>query len=255
VPAGSLPHLLLWDTGDPYHYVRLQRDEEVGGEILIVGGEDRKTGQEHPEEDGDRFRALEEWTRARFPMAGDVAYRWSGQVMEPVDFMAMIGRNPGSNPNQYLVTGDSGNGMTHGTLAGILLTDLIVGRSNPWATLYDPSRVTLGVSSAKEFAKENLNVAAQYAKDYVRPGEVKSVEEIAVDSGAILRDGRKLLAVYRDESGVAHRLDAKCTHLKCIVHWNPLEKSWDCPCHGSRFDRFGKVLNGPAIAGLEEVSE
>ncbi|MDQ6828835.1 MAG: FAD-dependent oxidoreductase [Gemmatimonadota bacterium] len=250
VPASAVPHMLLWDTGSPYHYIRVERTDTKSEEILIVGGEDHKTGQA---DDGDaRFGALEEWTRAHFPMAGEVAYRWSGQVLEPYDYMAMIGHNPGDNPNVYIATGDSGNGMTHGTIAGMLLTDMIVGRDNPWAPLYAPDRVSISASSVVDLARENLNVAVQYAKDYVHPSEVHSADDIPLGSGAILRDGTHILAIYRDTAGGLHKRNAKCTHLKCIVHWNSLEDSWDCPCHGSRFTAYGDVLNGPALTGLEE---
>jgi len=160
VRAGSVPPLLLWDTPDPYHYVRLQHGNDASAtDMLIVGGEDHKTGQADDAE--ERFQRLEAWTRARFPQVQAFELRWSGQVMEPIDSLALIGRNPLDSDNVYVATGDSGNGMTHGTIAGMLLTDLIAGRSNPWAALYDPSRKSLG--AIKEFARENLNVAAQYA--------------------------------------------------------------------------------------------
>lgn len=245
VPRGVVTRALYWDTPDPYHYVRLQNTGT--NELLIVGGEDHKTGQA---DDADqRYKRLEAWTRERFPAAGDVEYRWSGQIMEPIDSLAFIGRNPGDK-NIYVVTGDSGNGMTHGTIAGILLTDLIQGRSNEWEALYDPSRVSL--KAAGEFARENLNVAAQYS-DLVTGGDVDGVREIAKGTGAVLRDGLKKIAVYRDTHGVLHKCSAVCPHLGCIVDWNAGEKTWDCPCHGSRFDPLGKVLNGPAISGLERA--
>jgi glycine/D-amino acid oxidase-like deaminating enzyme len=159
-----VPAILLWDAPDenPYHYIRLERGKEH--DILIVGGEDHKTGQKH---DGEqRWGKLEQWTRNRFPIE-DVVFHWSGQVMEPVDSLAFIGRNPGDE-HIFVATGDSGMGMTHGTIAGILLTDLISGQSNPWAELYDPSRKTL--AAVKDFAEENINVAAQYT-DVLTPGE------------------------------------------------------------------------------------
>lgn len=238
VPTGSVPRALYWDTADPYHYVRL------AGDILIAGGEDHKTGQE---DDGlDRFRRLEEWTRERFPIAA-VEYQWSGQVMEPVDGLAYIGRNPGDKGHIFVATGDSGQGMTHGTIAGMLISDLILGRPNEWERLYDPGRKS--VRSAKEYVRENLNVARQYA-DYLTPGEARSEEEIRAGEGAVVRQGLKKLAVYRDEAGRLHRLSAVCPHLGCIVHWNSLERTWDCPCHGSRFGTDGAVLNGPAAVGL-----
>lgn len=249
VPAGAVPPMLLWDTPDPYHYVRLQPADE-SHEYLIVGGEDHKTGQASDHD--ARFAALEGWTRKRFPMVEDVPLRWSGQVMEPSDGMAFIGRNPGEE-NVYIVTGDSGNGMTHGTIAGILIPDLIAGRTNSWETLYDPARKS--VRAALEFTKENLNVAAQYA-DHVTPGDVSSVEEVRPGHGAVVRQGFRQIAVFRDESGTLHEHSALCTHLGCIVAWNATEQSWDCPCHGSRFHPTdGHVLNGPAITGLRPANE
>ena len=145
----------------------------------------------------------------------------------------------------YVVTGDSGNGLTHGTIAGILLTDLIMGRSNPWEKLYDPSRKQTNL----EFIKENANVVAQYA-DLVTPGDVKSPNDLRPGEGALVREGLKKVAVYRDDRGAFHRCSPICTHLKCVVQWNHVEKTWDCPCHGSRFDPTGKVLMGPAIDDL-----
>ncbi len=246
VPRGSVPAALFWDTSDPYHYVRVTPG--VGEwDVLIVGGEDHKTGQ--ADDTDARFARLEAWTRARFSTADEVTYAWSGQVMEPVDGLAFIGRNPGDD-NVYIATGDSGNGMTHGTIAGMLLTDLMHGRENRWATLYDPSRVTLRASG--EFAKENLNVAVQYA-DLVTPGEIQSPEQVAPGSGAVLRRGVAKIALYRDEQGTVHEFSAVCPHLGCIVSWNGTEKTWDCPCHGSRFEATGRVLNGPAISGLKPI--
>jgi glycine/D-amino acid oxidase-like deaminating enzyme len=250
LPHGSVPRMLLWDTEDPYHYVRLQSVGE-GFDVLIVGGEDHKTGQ--AEDFDERFRRLEEWTRERFPSVEAFEYRWSGQVMEPVDGLGFIGRNPGDADNVYVATGDSGNGMTHGTIAGMLIRDLILGRENVWATLYDPSRLSLRAGA--EYARENLNVAAQYA-DHLTGGEVGSAEEVAPGSGAIMRRGLSKVALFRDDSGTLHQHSAVCTHLGCVVAFNDKEKSWDCPCHGSRFDPTdGHVLNGPAISGLEPTEE
>jgi Rieske Fe-S protein len=137
--------------------------------------------------------------------------------------------------------------MTHGTIAGLLLTDLLLDRQNPWATLYDPSRVSLRAAGA--FATENINVAAQYV-DLVTGGEVDTVDQIAPGAGAVLRRGLKKIAVYRALDGALVERSAVCTHLGCIVQWNRVEKTWDCPCHGSRFDPRGVVLNGPAGTDL-----
>jgi glycine/D-amino acid oxidase-like deaminating enzyme/nitrite reductase/ring-hydroxylating ferredoxin subunit len=244
VPRGSVPRLLLWDTLDPYHYVRVAGGGDGDHEVLVVGGEDHKTGQ--ADDADERFARLEAWARERFPVAGAAEFRWSGQVMEPVDSLAFIGPNPGEQ-NVYIVTGDSGNGMTHGTIGGVLLTDLILARPNAWATLYDPSRIP--VRAMAEYASENLDTVAQYS-DWVTPGEVDSVEEIPPGHGAIMRDGARKLAIYRGERGEVVTLSAVCTHHGCIVQWNSTERSWDCPCHGSRFDSSGRVINGPAISDL-----
>ncbi|QDA60795.1 FAD-dependent oxidoreductase [Hymenobacter jejuensis] len=256
VPKGSVTKALYWDTADPYHYIRVQevaegpRGGQTDYDLLIVGGEDHKTGQEdNPEE---RLRCLEEWARAHFKAIKSIEYRWSGQVMEPVDGLAYAGRNPLDDDNVYIVTGDSGHGMTHGTLGPMIITDLIQGRSNPWAKLYDPGRVTVKPESAKEFIRENLNVASEYT-DLLTSGDVSKEEEIEPGTGAVLRRGITKVAVYRDEKGATHECSAICPHLGCVVHWNKLETSWDCPCHGSRFDAFGKLLNGPANSDLAPV--
>jgi glycine/D-amino acid oxidase-like deaminating enzyme len=189
VPKRSVTRALYWDTGDPYHYVRLQRESEY--DILIVGGEDHKTG--HANDGIERFARLERWTRKRFPQMLEVEYRWSGQVMEPVDKLALIGRNPLDDDNVYIATGDSGQGMTHGAIAGMLLTDLIQDRRNKWKDLYDPARLRL-----------------------------KAVPEFA----------------------------AVCPHSGCGIVWNSTERTWDCPCHGSRFNAEGRVYQGPANSDL-----
>jgi glycine/D-amino acid oxidase-like deaminating enzyme/nitrite reductase/ring-hydroxylating ferredoxin subunit len=244
LPEESMPRLLLWDTLDPYHYVRVQRGD-AGYDYLIVGGEDHRTGE--PDESERRHQRLMEWTRERFPAVTDFPYRWSGQVMEPVDGLGFIGVNPGSDENLLIATGDSGNGMTHGTIAGLLIPDLIEGRANRWAGLYDPARKTL--QSAGTFARENLKVAGHYA-DLATASEVDQVSDIQPGEGAVVREGLKKLALYRDPSGKLHALSAICPHLGCVVHWNGGEKTWDCPCHGSRFHALGAVVNGPANKGL-----
>jgi glycine/D-amino acid oxidase-like deaminating enzyme/nitrite reductase/ring-hydroxylating ferredoxin subunit len=253
VPGGAITPALYWDTHDPYHYVRLQRttNAELGGDnpepldLLIVGGEDHKTAQASDTE--ERFEALEGWMRERYPAAREVEYRWSGQVMETQDGLGFIGRNPLDANNVYVATGDSGMGMTHGTIAGMLICDLIQGHPNRWEKLYDPSRIRAG--AVGDFLKENLNVAAQYAS-WVTPGEVSSTEEITPNSGAVLREGMSKVAIFCDEAGELHRRSAVCTHLGCIVGWNKAASTWDCPCHGSRYDAYGRVINGPANKDL-----
>ena len=250
VPLGSVTRGLYWDTPDPYHYIRIETAGKgpEAYDLLIVGGEDHKTGQE--DDANKRFAALERWTRHRFPMVEGIEYRWSGEVMEPVDGLAFIGRNPMDKKNVFIATGDSGNGMTHGTIAGILLSDLIMGRKNPWESLYDPSRISL--RSLPDFLKENLNVAKQYV-DIVVAGDVKSPDELKPGSGAVIARGLHKVAVYKDPKGEVHERSAVCRHLGCIVNWNTMENTWDCPCHGARYDAMGKVFQGPANSDLPAV--
>lgn len=248
--ADAFPRGLFCDTLDPYHYVRRARiGEDPGREVLIVGGEDHRTGDaDGPEGCWD---ALEAWCRDRAPALGRVLYRWSGQVQEPVDGLAYIGRNPGDQ-NVYVATGFGGNGMTHGTVAGRLIADLVLGRPNEWEAVYQPGRIT--ARAATEFLRENAKTAARYA-DLVTPGDVADEEQIAAGEGAIVRRGLQKVAVYRDAAGLLHRCSAHCTHLGCVVAWNAAERTWDCPCHGSRFDVEGRVLHGPANGPLAEVEE
>jgi Rieske Fe-S protein len=259
VPTGAIARALYWDVEDPYHYVRLQQEASEtnkqnapawSSEILIVGGEDHKTGQE---DDGElRFRRLEAWARLRWPQIQEVAFQWSGQVMESQDYLGFIGRNPRDKQNIYIATGDSGMGMTHGTIAGMLISDLILGKENPWTDLYDPGRIKL--RAAQEFISENVNVAAQYA-DYFTGGDVSTAKDVARGSGAVLRRGIKKVAVYRDQQGAVLECSAVCPHLGGIVRWNSTENTWDCPLHGSRFDPNGNVINGPANGGLASSDE
>lgn len=243
IAKSSLSQMLFWDTLEAYHYVRIAPGERHN--LLIVGGEDHKTGQ--MPESSRPFRELERWAREHFPRLGESCLRWSGEVFEPVDGLAYIGANAGDTRNVFVCTGDSGNGMTHGTLAGRLISDLLAGRKNPWSKVYDPSRVTL--RAGKEFLSENLNVMGQYTS-WLSPGEISDKDELQPGEGAVVRQGLRKLACYREPDGTLHELEAVCPHLGGIVAWNSVEKTWDCPCHGSRFDRYGKVFVGPANEDL-----
>ncbi|HSB93780.1 MAG TPA: FAD-dependent oxidoreductase, partial [Flavitalea sp.] len=260
ISRGDIAPALWWDSGDsnskwptePYHYVRLT-DYDSEHYVLIAGGEDHKTGQADKEDilEEDRYNKLEQWVRERFPKAGKVIYRWSGQVLEPLDGMAFIGKNPG-NENIYIITGDSGNGMTHGTIGGILVTDLIKGTQNPWAEIYDPSRLMW--RTPVEFVSEALNMAAQYA-DYFSKSELDTIYQLGTGEGAIINSGLKKYAIYRDENAAFHAFSAICPHLGCVLQWNQDERSFDCPCHGSRFSCQGKLMNGPAVTDLNKIGE
>ncbi len=255
VPTGSINKGLYWDTTNPYHVIRLQTlrsgsSAAPAGDLLIVGGEDHKTGQ--ADDAAVRYKQLEEWTRSRFPMTADIRFRWSGQVVESMDGVAFIGRNPMDKQNVFIATGFSGNGMTCGAITGRLLTDLILGLENPWVWLYEPSRKTM--RAAERFAKEALNTAAQYGKWLTR-GDVSTAALVTPGTGAIVRRGLNKIAVYCDDAGQKHECSAVCPHLGGIVAWNHSEESWDCPCHGSRFNKLGKLLNGPANTDLQIVVE
>jgi glycine/D-amino acid oxidase-like deaminating enzyme/nitrite reductase/ring-hydroxylating ferredoxin subunit len=243
VPLGYVPHGLYWDTLDPYHYVRVTKGD-MDREILIVGGEDHRVGQGDPE---THFPKLEAWLRERFPKAGPAVATWSGQVQEPHDGMAYIGRLP-HHEHIYVVTGDSGNGLTHGVVAGHILPALIRGGDHPWAHLYAPNRTRL--NGVTKMATEAAKSSGPYV-DWMRGGDVESIDEIAPGHGATIRKGLHVIAAYKDEHGQCHLKNARCTHLSGVVRWNEVEKTWDCPCHGSRFDAYGRVINGPAIADLD----
>src|SRR4051794_13090307 len=221
VRKGALPHRLLWDDLDPYHYVRLTpRDADY--DVLIVGGEDHKTGEGPRGE--EPFTHLEQWTRQHFSAAGAVQWGWSGEEMEPMDAIANLGREPGSR-NVYLITGDSGNGITHATIGARIVSDLILDRRPTW-DVYDPARSRF--QHAGEFAKEQAEIAAHYA-DWLTGGDRDTAEAIEPESGAILRRGLRKYAVYRDAQGDLFVNSATCPHMGCVVQWNGIEKTWDCP--------------------------
>jgi glycine/D-amino acid oxidase-like deaminating enzyme/nitrite reductase/ring-hydroxylating ferredoxin subunit len=246
IPRGSLADALYWDTLDPYHYVRLQPGE---GEfdILIVGGEDHKTGESN--DGNDRILALARWTRQLVPQLGQEITRWSGQVLEPADYVAFIGRNPGDK-RIYVATGDSGQGITHGAVAGLLISDLVLGKENLWTEVYEPSRKPL--KAIGEIVKENATAVKNFA-GYVTAGDKSSADELAPGEGAILRRGLSKVAAYRRDDGSLSECAATCTHLGCHVNWNSFERCWDCPCHGSQFSPEGEPLNGPATTPLTKI--
>jgi glycine/D-amino acid oxidase-like deaminating enzyme/nitrite reductase/ring-hydroxylating ferredoxin subunit len=245
LPHGKLPDALYWDTFDPYHYVRLQPHD--GFDYLIVGGADHKSGEADDME--ARYEALEAWMRNLVPDLGRETHRWSGQVLETIDYSAFSGRNPGSK-NVYVHTGDSGQGITHGVVGSLIIARMIMQGDDLWQELYGPERKT--ASALGTFISENLTTFKNFA-EYVAPAEVGSFDEIKPGQGAIVRQGLKKVAAYRDDAGALHACSAACTHLGCHLHWNSFERCWDCPCHGSQFSIDGEVLNAPAIFPLEKV--
>jgi glycine/D-amino acid oxidase-like deaminating enzyme/nitrite reductase/ring-hydroxylating ferredoxin subunit len=246
IRRGAIPDALYWDTLDPYHYVRLQPGDG-GTDHLIVGGGDHKSGEADDAE--VRFQALEAWTRNLIPAAQEVTHRWSGQVLDTIDYAGFIGRNPGSS-NIYVHTGDSGQGITHGVAGAMLNALLILGRECEWIDVYEPSRKTpAGIGN---FIKENLTAVKNFA-EYLAPGELGAVRDLKAGRGAIIRQGSSKIAAYRDEAGKLYARSAACTHVGCHLHWNSFETCWDCPCHGSHFAFDGTPLNAPAVSPLAEV--
>lgn len=250
VPKGSVADALIWDTLEAYHYVRLQ-PLEGGDDLLIVGGEDHRTGEATDME--ERFGRLEQWTRKRFPSFGAVRHRWSGQVMEPVDYMPYSGRNPG-NRNIYVHTGDSGQGMTNGVAGALNIAALLFDQKAHFAAVLDPSRKPKAGTSLSDFVTGRADDVKNLT-EYVTGGDLESVDELRPGEGAIIRRGLSKIAAYRDKGGRLIERSATCTHVGCIVHWNPLESCWDCPCHGSQFQPDGSVINGPAIQPLAQVDD
>jgi glycine/D-amino acid oxidase-like deaminating enzyme/nitrite reductase/ring-hydroxylating ferredoxin subunit len=259
VPRGAVPDVLLWDTLEAYHYVRIQEQSETE-DWLIVGGEDHRSGEAN---DMDRrIGALAEWTRRRYPGFGTVEHSWSGQVLETVDFMPFSGRAPGCE-NVCLHTGDSGQGITNGVAGALTIVPLILGEDSRFAEVFEPARKPASLVALREFADGIVGAVKNLAEHVVpgtaapddspEPGEVASADELAPGAGGILREGTAKIAVYRGHDGALIRRSAVCTHVGCVVHWNPFEQCWDCPCHGSQFAPDGAVLNGPALTPLAEA--
>lgn len=232
--------VLLWDTEEPYHYVR------TDGRTLIVGGEDHRVGVD-PE--SDPFDALEAWARGQFEHLGAVLERWSGQVFEPADGIGFIGRAPGAHENVFVATGYSGIGLTSAMIAAQIIPNLIEDRFHPFAEVFDPRRSQ--VRNLPELVRETISGAIHYA-DWFTGAEVQSLADIPEDSGCLMRQGLTKTCVYHDQGDSFERRSAVCTHLGGIVHWNDIEKTWDCPAHGSRFNTQGTPIEGPALGELRE---
>ncbi len=245
VPKGSVSDALVWDTLEAYHYVRIQPEETR--DILIVGGEDHMMGDH--DDGAERLDRLEAWTREHYPMWQGRSHGWSGMVVEPVDLLPFTGLAHGKS-RTYVHTGDSGEGMTNGVLGAMLLREMIAGGDAADAGMYALGRVTIKASG--ELAKNVAHTAANFV-EYLTPGGARTVDELKPGEAALVRNGLKKVAAFRDEDGTLHQRSATCTHLGCIVHWNGLERCWDCPCHGSQFSPDGKVLSGPALTPLAEV--
>jgi glycine/D-amino acid oxidase-like deaminating enzyme/nitrite reductase/ring-hydroxylating ferredoxin subunit len=229
---------LFWDDADPYHYLRMHET------LLLVGGEDHKVGQKN--DTNAPHARLREYVRARFADP-PLEREWSAQVVETVDGLPYIGRNA-LESRVFIATGFSGNGMTGGTLAAMVLSDLVLGVANPWTDLYKATRVKAG--GVLEWVKQNIDYPLHFVGDRLKRARDRGLEEVPRGEGRIVNVDGERVAAYRDDSGQVTLLSPVCTHMACTVRWNPAEKSWDCPCHGARFGPRGEVLNGPAIKPL-----
>lgn len=246
--AGSLAEVQLaggifWSVGAEKLSTRLV--EVAGRPYVLMIGEMHKTGQN--EDPLAAYRKLEQTLRARFDVR-TVDYLWSAQQYRSADGLPYIGRSIGSD-HVYIATGFGADGLTYGSLAGFILSEQIAGRRTEFDDLYSPRRFT-PLKSAGKFLRENLNVAGYYVKDYIGGAQAKQLADVARGEGKVIQLGGDKLAVYRDDNGALHAVSPVCTHLKCIVHWNSAERSWDCPCHGSRFSTDGEVIEGPALTPL-----
>jgi len=244
VPKGQVPDALWWDTSDPYYYLRVEPHRDF--DVVIFGGEDHKTGQQ--DDTVACYERLERRLIARIPQV-NVTHRWSGQVIETPDELPYIGQTA---DHQYAATGYAGNGLTFGTLGGMMLSDAILSRTNPWSELFDPSRKAL-TRGAWDYLKENVDYPYYLIRDRFAGADARSLRAVKRGEGRIIeRDGAKV-AVYRDPSGAVTLRSAICTHMGCVVAWNTAERTWDCPCHGSRFKPTGDVISGPAEAPLPKA--
>ncbi|HUQ38886.1 MAG TPA: FAD-dependent oxidoreductase [Acidimicrobiales bacterium] len=243
---GPAPAGMYLSSDSPTRSVRPIR---AGGDEVILGGEGHKTGQDDDTE--QRYRVLEEWARERFDVRS-IDHRWSAQDYMPVDEVPYIGKLTRTSPNVHVATGFKKWGMTHAHVAAMILTDEIVGLHSPFASLYDAHRGT-PVSGAKPLVKENLNVAKRFLGDRVSAMRARSIDHLSAGQAGVFTLGGKRVAAYRDDEGALQCVSATCTHLGCLVAWNTAERTWDCPCHGSRFGCDGRVINGPAVDDLEPV--
>ncbi|MCE9606123.1 MAG: FAD-dependent oxidoreductase [Planctomycetia bacterium] len=241
LPLDSLPEAMFWDISDPYYYLRVDRRDDH--DYVIFGGEDHKTGQVR--ETADQYRKLEQLLRSILPRA-EVTHRWSGQVIETSDAMPYIGEFA---KGQYIATGFGGNGMTLGTLSAMMIRDSVLGRTNPWSELFDPHRTGLR-GGTWDYLKENSDYPYYLIRDRIRGADASSIEDVRPGEGKIVRIEGHPVAVSRDDQGELSAVSASCTHLGCLVHWNGAEKTWDCPCHGSRFRCDGGIIAGPAETPL-----
>ncbi len=243
----NYPQDLGYDMEDPYHYYRTHTID--GQQYLIAGGEDHKTA--HEENTEAPFRKLESYVR-QFYDVKEVAFKWSSQYFEPADGLAYIGHLPGNGDNIWVATGFGGNGMTYSHIAAVTLSDIIIKGDSKYRKLFDPNRVK-PVAGFTNFIKESVDVVKEFVSGKFSAEKIKEFTDIAVGEAKVVQyDGEKI-AMYKDEQHNLHAVNPTCTHIHCTVAWNTAEKSWDCPCHGARYNCDGEVLTGPATKNLAVI--
>ena len=241
------PNGLGYDLNDPYYYYRTQ---EIDGEqYMIIGGEDHKTGHEDNTE--QCFRRLESHIRTHFRVE-EISFRWSSQYFEPTDGLPYIGNLPGKGSNLYVATGYGGNGMIYGPLAGLILSNILVNGESIYQELLDPNRLK-PMAGFTNFVKEGADVVKQLVGALLPTEKLKEIADLAAGEARVVKLDGQVMGLYKDEQGALHAVNSACTHIKCTVNWNGAEKSWDCPCHGSRFSYDGEVLTAPALKPLQKV--
>lgn len=247
---GALPpNGIYWHMKGKELYSVRPYSNEQGNFLLVLDASQLLGHQEHTEKS---FKKVEEYLRAHFDV-DRIEFSWAAQNYKPADYIPYIGTSP-MEDNIFIATGFAADGLIYGTLASLIISDAILGKENSWAKIYDPKRFT-PAASAKRFLKENVHVAEHMVKDYLVKGYEKELATVKAGEGKILELNGKKVAAFRDEQEQLHVVSAVCTHLGCIVHWNNGEKSWDCPCHGSRFSVEGEVLEGPAIQDLTKNND
>ena len=244
---GEYPQELLYDMYDPYHYIRSQK---INGETyLIVGGEDHKTA--HQENTEKCFLHLENYIRKHFQVK-EISNKWSSQYYEPVDGLPYIGHFPGHDKKVFVATGFGGNGMTYSHVAAITLCHLLLGEETEYEKLFSPARMK-PVAGFASFVEHNADVVKQFVGKWFASEKLEEVVGLAPGEGKVVQYHGETIALNKDHEGHLHAVSPVCTHMKCSVAWNLSEQSWDCPCHGARYNQDGEVLNGPASKSLEQV--
>lgn len=243
----NYPDALIYDLDDPYHYFRTQ---EVDGErYLIAGGEDHKTG--HEENTHERFKCLEAYVRKYYDI-DHIAYQWSSQYFEPADGLPYIGHLPGNPENVYVATGFGGNGMIYGTASAMILTALITTGHSEYGDLFSPDRVK-PMASLGNVIKEGATVTKDMITGWLSISKLEELAGLAKGEAKVVKFEGRSVALYKDNNGALHAVNPACPHVKCSVGWNNTEKSWDCPCHGSRFSYTGELLTGPSTSDLDKI--